>query len=312
MSDVATNEEPYKPLLGYRYLADLVDFPGQSQLYPPLPEAEEIAFAEDIRLIGLRDPIDILGPNNAGLNPNTKIDGHRRAAAQQRNGQDTTRIRIPYDFRNAVWATILSVFIKINLNRRQLSLLGKARCYTNLYLGDRPICELDPRKEHELVAFLADALNMSAKNARRYARILRCPIELQQAVESGAVGMALAEKAADLTETESNALAAAIRDGEDPKEVVRRFLRKATKAARQKGQALAGFLGYLRKANAGFQGLKVTKSIVELNADEPAVLHETRRLIDEILRESEAKKKKFQATVENALATRRSGAELPA
>jgi len=296
------NGQHYKPLFGTRKLADLVDFPRQHEIYPPLSEHEEELFADDVRANGLRERIDIVGPNAAGINPNTILDGHRRAAALARIGEAMAPIRILQDFKETDWPTLLISFIGINTNRRHLSTLGKARCFSTIYLGDKSLHDLPPNEEHELVSFLTGPLEMGLKNARRYVRLLRCPIELQQAVEAGEVGMAMAQQVALLSEEEHLEIAEAIQGGEKAKDVVLRCAGKATKAVRQKGKAIDGFVKLLQKANAEFQGLSIPKAAGRPTAGEPAVLHETRRLVDEILRAFETNEKKFMATVEKALA----------
>ena len=61
-----------------RNLADLIDHPLQSSYFDALSDHELRALADDIGRNGLKNLIEILPANAAGLPANTIIDGHQR------------------------------------------------------------------------------------------------------------------------------------------------------------------------------------------------------------------------------------------
>src|SRR5690242_10108054 len=77
-----------------RKIADLVPSPWQSQYYDDLSDFDLKALASDIKQHRLRDPVEILPENGAGLPTNMVLDGCQRLAALRRNGETEVIVRV--------------------------------------------------------------------------------------------------------------------------------------------------------------------------------------------------------------------------
>ncbi len=66
-----------------------------------LTEFDLNALIEDIRKNGLREKIQILPKNKAGLPADTILDGHERSRALQKLGQTDTDVVVRYDLADA-------------------------------------------------------------------------------------------------------------------------------------------------------------------------------------------------------------------
>lgn len=255
-----------------RKLAELVEFPRQSAVYFDAPEREEQAFLESIRTFGIQQPVEILGRNKVGLDPNVMLDGHRRVRAGKENGGTETPVRVRSDLCNADWETIVKVFLSINGERRQMATLGRVRWHTAGYLQDKELADLSQQKRLELKNFLAGTMRMSTKNVERYLRLLTCPVEVQQVVEHNLVTLVLAVKVADLSEEEQRKIAARMRRGEDPKVVIQRFVKAATSPT-QRGTSVSRGIRFLTLANEALDGFDLADYSGSLNDEKLAVVN---------------------------------------
>ncbi len=98
---------------------------SQPKLFGDLSDAELQRLADDIKKNGLRNAVEILADG-------TVIAGHQRIRATKRLGRSEIRCWIRDDLERQGEAAIVARLIEDNMNRRQLSRLGVARCYLRL------------------------------------------------------------------------------------------------------------------------------------------------------------------------------------
>ncbi|MEJ7638824.1 MAG: hypothetical protein WKF75_12830, partial [Singulisphaera sp.] len=112
--------------------------------------------------------------------------------------------------------------IEANLHRRQLDALDRVRLARRmLEIGQKlKPGGLSQYAEQDLRDRIGAALGMSGRNVQRYLNILNAPMEVQRAHSEGRLSMKLAEKVARLDDAEHEEIAAEIRGGGDPAEVV--------------------------------------------------------------------------------------------
>src|SRR5688572_21598380 len=84
-----------------RRLADLVEHPLQPTYNDGLSDDALKRLAGDIKRNGLREKIQILPANKAGLPKNTTLDGHQRRRALLLNGESTTTVIVRHDLADA-------------------------------------------------------------------------------------------------------------------------------------------------------------------------------------------------------------------
>ena len=205
-----------------RRLEELKPHPGQHLLFgePSPHELQELA--DDMKRNGQLHPVEIL-PNG------TIIAGHRRAAAAQRLGWSDIEVWIRDDLAGNEPAAECRL-IDDNLNRRQLSKLGMARCYKRrkqLESG-RPHARLADYEHRELRDRMGKILKVSGRTLDRYLRILdHTPKEVQDAFDADEVPMTIALQVASLRTPQKEQIAAAIRAGSSPRKVIDEYLQKA-------------------------------------------------------------------------------------
>src|SRR4051812_38496624 len=121
-------KQPTGPSEEDRRLDQLIEHPQQQDYFDHLSDHDLKALAADIKRNGLRQPIQIMPPDNtAGLPANTILDGHQRRRALQLNGETVARVIVRYDLLTVDAATVERAFLEPNQNRRHLDTLAKAR-----------------------------------------------------------------------------------------------------------------------------------------------------------------------------------------
>jgi ParB/RepB/Spo0J family partition protein len=201
--------------------------PKQALLFspPPLDEVKELA--DDIKLNGLLQPVEIL-PDG------TVVCGHKRLAAVRLLGWTHIDVWIRDDLAHDSVAAETRL-ITDNLHRRQLGPLELAKCYLALKVLARANgATYSPDQERrDLRDELGKRLGVSGRNLDRYLRVAtQTPTEVQDAVAVGKLAVTLAEKVAGLTTEERDQIAKMIRSGGHARDVVRQFLAAAAPRAK--------------------------------------------------------------------------------
>lgn len=169
-----------------RKLKDLVEHPLQPLYNDGLSGQAFKEFARDVKG-GLRDKIQVLPANKAGLPANTILDGHKRKLALEHNGETFATVIVRYDLAEADALTLELKFLKFNMHREHRDTLLQARTALRIYEIEkkRPRGELKWYEEGEARNRVGKTTGMSGRNLSRYFRLLKTHIEVQN-------GMALA------------------------------------------------------------------------------------------------------------------------
>jgi ParB family chromosome partitioning protein len=217
-----------RPKIQQRSISKLHPHPRQHELFPDLPDLKLRELAEDMRVNGLHNPVEIL-PDG------TIICGHNRVRAAKLLGWETIAVIVRADLAGHGGAAIEHRLITDNLTRRQLTRLQQARAY-------KALMELETRNWHKMPArsgglpvngkmdlrdYVGKLFGMTGRNLDRYLAVLRTPIEVQDAFDRGELGLTPAAKVAMLGQAERDEIAAAIRAGGNPKDVVEEYLGRA-------------------------------------------------------------------------------------
>ena len=125
-----------EPVPETRKLSQLKPHPLQAQYFKDLSPGEFTGLADDIRLNGLKQPIEIL-PDG------TIIQGHQRTKVLKHLAKKEHEVLVRYDLADAEPEVIEREFLSDNLNRRQLGPVARARVATRLF-------ELEQAKKHAL------------------------------------------------------------------------------------------------------------------------------------------------------------------
>jgi ParB-like chromosome segregation protein Spo0J len=217
---MATNDD--RKVIERWELSRFQENPLQRQVFSEPPEHEVEELAADMQANGQTTPTEAL--------PNGRlIAGHKRLAAARRLGWKELDVWVRYDLADDPAAAERRL-IEDNLLRRQLGKLGLARCYRALkLLGCKGLDgRLADYEQKDLRDRLGERLGVSGRTLDRLLRVLEhTPLEVQAAVEAGTLPMTLAEWVADLTTKQQEQIAAELRAGGEPREVVRRFLAAA-------------------------------------------------------------------------------------
>jgi hypothetical protein len=256
-----------------RRLDSLHPHPRQAKLFDDLAVQEFLALVEDIRENGMRSPPEIL-PDG------TIVTGHQRVRAAKELGWDEIDVVVRYDLADDDGAAE-SLLISDNLNRRQLSPLGQARCISALAeieesrrdryaVGSRPILARDR---------VGERLRMSGRNVDRYLAVLEAPQSVQRAFDCGFLPLVLAARVAHLRANvqrrvaESIAQLLELRDagnGADLRKRIRDLVQSAVEDARPHKEMplpspVAALFELKRSLDAGIA--EVDTSIMEIVAD---------------------------------------------
>jgi ParB/RepB/Spo0J family partition protein len=248
--------------------------PSQAGLFQDTPEAEFEELKNDIAKRGLRHPVEAL-PDG------TIICGHRRVRALRLLGRRTVPVLVLHGLAAQGEAAVRRHLITDNLLRRQLTPLGKVRCYVGLLeelARERRAAGTVPRGE--LREHLARILKQSGRNVDRYLAVSRLPMPVQQAFDEGQLSLVEAARIATLDVAVQGRIAAAIGQGVPAREAVAGHLPAPSGRHRKVGDALAAFVRSLRRGLADLEG-RVGQA--RPRGDDVTALETARGMIDKLL-----------------------------
>jgi ParB-like chromosome segregation protein Spo0J len=226
-----------------RDIDSLQPHPLNAQAFDEVDDDDFEALVADIDERGMQNMPDIL-PDSDWI-----LAGHRRIRAYRQLGHKEILCRMRYDLVGATQAEIAVALINDNLHRRQLSSLGVARAL----LARMDAVNLDAGcygKDTDLVQPLARILKTSERNARRYLRALKTPMAVQNALESGALSLILADKVAGLSAGKQRQLTKKIDSGMPVKVAVMAVLNNGKKATASEAEPPQSLAQLIAGANA--------------------------------------------------------------
>ena len=213
-----------KTKLERRRLADLIDHPHQPAYAGTTTKQDDEDLKRSISEDKLRDAIEIIPENQAGLPANSIFDGHRRKVALLALGKKSAPVLVRYDLATADRATIDRLFLEANTVRRQLDPLAKAYIAAKQMEIEhsRPLADLldGGWETDELRDRIGKMLGISGRHLSRLLNVIRTPIEVQAAVRQKKLSIVLAEKVAGLSQLEQHEIAVRISAGDAPKSAV--------------------------------------------------------------------------------------------
>ena len=180
---------------------------------------------------------------------NTIITGHQRVAAAKKLGWTTIKARVRHDLVAEGEAAVTDRLIRDNLDRRQLSALDQIRCYQALKENAKKL----PREKRvgaakgDLRDELAKRFSVSGRSLDRQLRLLKTPIEVQNAFAQKKITMTLAGRVAGAKPEIQKKIAKEIQAGTDPKSVVEKHVPKSVQKKVDDSAALNTFLRRLTK-----------------------------------------------------------------
>lgn len=195
----------------------LTPHPQQGQLFADLSDAELQLLAEDLTKNGLLHAVEI-------LTDGTIIAGHQRVAAARLLGWNTIRCWVRVDLEQRGERDVEARLIEDNLNRRQLSPLGVARCYVRLKALERDGWHASEDARGDLRDHLAARFRVDGRTLDRYARMLDAPIEVQHAFERGDLTQSQVLAVVRLDAEQQQEIAGRLRACEEPNLVVTEFV----------------------------------------------------------------------------------------
>ena len=208
-------------------IANLKKHPKQADMFADPTEHEVKELAESMKA-GLDHPIEIL-PDG------TIICGHRRTAAARLLGWTTIPAIVRNDLANNPVAAETRL-IEENLNRRQMTPMQIARCYAALkkLAGQRARVGLDQVERRDVRDSIGESLGLSGRQLDRYLLLIEhCPVEVQQAVDRGDLGIVAANFVAGMSQEDKESVAESIRQGVSPSDAIKSV--KAPKKFRDMG-----------------------------------------------------------------------------
>ena len=222
-------------------LAKLKDHPRQAELFGDIGDAELVALVSDMRLNGLRHPIEIL-PDG------TVVAGHQRARAAARLGWKDVAVVVLHDLAARGAAAVEAHLVGDNFVRRHLTPLAKARCVRRLVelrVGAYALESGAPSKE-AVKAAIAAYMGLSPRTVNRYLLVMNSPVQVQAAFDRGDLTLIAAGKVAMLDRVNRDDVARRIEAGEKPATVVR----EATRPAEVNGDAYFARKAFVHLARA--------------------------------------------------------------
>jgi ParB family chromosome partitioning protein len=271
------------PAVARRKIDDLKAHPKQAQLFTEPPEHEVRELAKDLKANGQLTPVEVL-PDG------TLVCGHKRVLAARHLGWDEVDAWVRQDLAGDPQAAERRL-IEDNLNRRQMGPLEVARCYQHLRRLGRPPHRgpLATWEKGDLRDDIGRRLGISGRNLDRYLRVLEgTPPEVQDAVAAGKLPLTAAEKVAGLARPRQEQLAAEIRGGGGPAEVVRKYLPRATGRHRHVGDAAGAFLKALERGVDDLEGR--AEEVLGLTAEDVDVLGRAGAVIETLRRGRRARR----------------------
>lgn len=205
-----------------RRLDELKPHPQQYAVFPKPPEYLIKELATDIENNGLQLPVEILSDG-------TIIAGHKRTEAARRLGWNEIDVWVRADLDDDPAAAEIRL-IEDNATRGHYSRLVLARCYLREkeLRGRSPLARVTSNESMEFRDLMGKRLGLSGRTLDRHLRVVRLtPVEVQNAVETGDVPMAVALDVANLADAAKEQIAAAIREGRNPRDVIDEFLKKS-------------------------------------------------------------------------------------
>jgi ParB-like chromosome segregation protein Spo0J len=235
-----------------REVASLLPFPKQETYFPGLSDYDLRQLAREIDRDGLQQKIEILPRNKAGYPPNTILRGHQRLRALKLLGRETTDVLVRYDLVDATVDEIERVFLGENVNRQQLDPLSKARAALRMIEIEKGqiLSDASQYERCKIRERIGKVIGMCGRNLDRYFGVLETPVPVQDAFRAGKLTLIEADKVSRLSPEVQEEIAAAIKSGLDPREVVAKHLPKKSPRHKRQHDALVAFCKNLEIAHA--------------------------------------------------------------
>ena len=201
-------------------VADLRPHPLQAQVYQDLGDAELQALAEDIRVNGLRQPIEIT-PDGV------VICGHQRLRAVKLLGLKKINCIVRDDLAAEGDAAVERRLVEDNLNRRNLGRLGVVRACAALM----KITNKEDVQGTTLRDFIAVRFNLSGRTIDRHLKFLEAPAVVQEAWDRRQLTDGDMRQVLQASSRRQKQIAEQIRAGKPPKKAVRETAGKPERPA---------------------------------------------------------------------------------
>jgi ParB family chromosome partitioning protein len=258
-------------------LADLKTHPKQAQYFKDLPQQQLRRLAQSM-LKGYQ-AIEIL-PDG------TILKGHQRVLAAKSLGWDAIDAVVRHDLQGQGEDAAEEALLEDNLCRRQLDPIEKAHGLKRLkeLWSRRPNQERGGLARGDFRDYLGSEFRMSGRSVDRLLRLLQAPVEVQHAVSDGRLAAGLAEKVAGLPPAKREEVAAAIRAGDKPREVVRRFVPTVKRKHKKAWKALVAFEKVLEQGLADLEGR--LDEVGPIWPEEQDILKRAGALIEQLLEQA--------------------------
>ena len=234
---------------------EIVDMPvGKLKAHPqnaltfgsPTPQ-EIAALAAEMAKDGQLEPIEITPKG-------VIISGHSRWEAAKKLGWKTVCCWVRHDLAKAGADAVVERLIRTNLHRRQLTPLGKARCYRDLKTSCRANQRLSSTAKGDLRDQLGKMFHESGRSLDRKLQLLDLPLVLQKAFEDGQLPLTVATRIAGLKKPEQEQIAASVQAGANPVEVAATFLPPKETRHRRVYEAVRSFIKTLARGLDDLEG----------------------------------------------------------
>ena len=140
---------------------------------------------------------------------------------------------------------------------------------------------------------------MSGRNLDRYAKVLQAPLEVQQAVSANKLDLGAAGKVAALKKDQQEEIAAEIRSGRDPKEVVAGYVKKGNGKHKALPDARRSVIRGFETILADLDG-RVTE-IKRILPEEKATLERVKTMVEQVLSQATVRDEKKEAADRQAI-----------
>lgn len=274
--DFIKTEEPTSALkVEKRRLDTLHPHPKQASQFGDLPEHELRRLANRMRRDGLERPVEITPDDII-------IAGHQRVRAAELLGWTEIDVIVREDLVLQGEAAVERRFLEDN-DRRQLTPLQKARLVKARWdLGQHAgFQDSGEDRRGSLRDRIGQELGMSGRNLDRYLRVLETPFEVQQALDANKLTLNDVARVAGLLPQYQQAVADAIRGGQDPGTAVAHYLPKKSGRHETARTARHSFVQALSRGMDDLEGR--IPDVTKIPDDEVAVLKEGYDLIRRIL-----------------------------
>jgi ParB/RepB/Spo0J family partition protein len=256
-------------------VADLKSHPRQARNFRDLTEPQFRELAESMRAHGLNHPIEMLADD-------TIVCGHQRVRAARFLGWEYIDAVVRQDVADQGPDAVEAHMIRDNMVRRQLGPLEIARCYQRLKDLASNGQPLFPNQDKDLRDKIGDVLGLSGRTLDRLRRLLKTPLEVQDAVNAGRLSIQSAGKVATLPAATQQRIADLICQGTDAAEAVSRFVAQTATKRKEWWKALDEFARCLRRGVD-----QLAERLGEITGVYPwqiAALRQARDLIGRLLR----------------------------